>query len=496
MLAGCNQVTAPPETPTASASPSAPASPPADLPAGLDRFYTQDVAWEECGQDAECADVTVPLDYDDPDAGEITLAVKRLRSAGADRVGSLLINPGGPGGSGIELVDAAQGYFSEDLLGAYDLVGFDPRGVDASTAIDCVDDAELDRLRSAEYDLTTDAGLSAYQDDLGIVREGCAARSGDLLGHVDTESAARDMDVLRHLLGEPELDYLGFSYGTFLGATYAELFPDRVGNLVLDGAMDPALDTHGIVLGQAAGFEDALRAYVADCQSGSDCPLTGGVEEGVAQVQRLLEVARATPLPTASDRPLTASLAFSGIITPLYDDATWFVLTTALDQAINQRDGSQLLYLADLTAGRESDGTYSNNSVEANWAINCLDFPARGDLAQWQEEAEELRATAPVLGEFLAFGDMLCDQWPVDGGREPAPVDADGAGPIMVVGTTGDPATPYPWSESLTEELAEGFLVTYDGEGHTAYGSSNECVTDAVDAFLIEGTRPEGDLRC
>ncbi|GAA4287070.1 alpha/beta hydrolase [Georgenia daeguensis] len=462
----------------------------------LQAYYGQRVAWDACG-DFECAEVAVPLSYDEPDGERITLAVKRLASAEPDaRVGSLLINPGGPGSSGLDLMDAVPTMFSEDLRAAYDVVGFDPRGVGASTPVDCVSDAELDRIRSADHDTETTEGLDAYRADAKLIADGCVASTGELIGHVDTESAARDMDILRAVLGEEKLDYLGYSYGTFLGATYAELFPQNTGNLVLDGAMDPSLSSHETTLAQAVGFEEALRAYVEDCLGGPDCPLTGSVDDGVRQVQTLFDMVGDTPLPTATGRELTASLAFSGVITPLYDSASWFVLSAALDQAINERDGSQLLFLADLMAGREEDGTYPKNSTEANWAVNCLDFPATGDPAQWQQQAEELEAAAPTFGPAMGYGDMLCDQWPVEGDAERGPITAEGSAPIMVVGTTGDPATPYEWSVSLAEQLESGFLVTYEGEGHTAYGRSNECVVRAVDDFLIDGTVPQEGLTC
>jgi pimeloyl-ACP methyl ester carboxylesterase len=483
-----------PSSASPSASPEETTSAPST--AELQEYYGQQVSWGECG-DFECADVAVPLSYDDPAGEQITVAVKRLASTDPDaRVGSLLINPGGPGSSGVELVDAASTMFSEDLRAAYDVVGFDPRGVGASTPVDCVSDAELDRLRSVDYDTETEEGRDAYGADANLIGDGCVAGTGELLGHVDTESAARDMDVLRAVLGEEKLDYLGYSYGTFLGATYAELFPQSTGNLVLDGAMDPSLSSHETTLAQAVGFEEALRAYVEDCLGGPDCPLTGSVDDGVRQVQTLFDVVADTPLPTSEGRELTASLAFSGIITPLYDSASWFVLSAALDQAINERDGSQLLFLADLMAGREADGSYPKNSTEANWAVNCLDFPASGDPALWAQQAAELEAAAPTFGPAMGYGDMLCEQWPVKGDVEREPITAAGSAPIMVVGTTGDPATPYGWSVSLADQLENGFLVTYEGEGHTAYGRSNDCVVRAVDDFLINGTTPQDGLTC
>ncbi|QDB78120.1 alpha/beta hydrolase [Georgenia sp. 311] len=465
------------------------------VPDGLAAFYDQDVTWEECGNGYDCTDVTVPLDYAEPDGETITLALKRRAAGSADPVGSLLVNPGGPGGSGIQLVEAADLLFSSELLDGFDIVGFDPRGVNESTPVDCVDDAELDEIRSADYD-STEEGLTGLASAAEELAAACAQNSGELLGHVDTESAARDLDVLRAVLDEPRLDYLGYSYGTYLGAIYADLFPEHVGRMVLDGALDPSLSSADIVRGQAAGFEQALRAYAEDCLASSGCPLSGDVDSAVGQVQDLLELTSRTPLPTGTDRELTAPLAFSGIIMPLYDDAYWMLLTSALDAAMHQNDGSQLLLLADLSAEREPDGTYATNSTEANIAINCLDYPVEGDLADWRQQAKELEEISPTFGSALAFGDVTCAAWPVQSTVERGPVSADGAPPIVVIGTTGDPATPYEWSVQLADQLSSAVLVTYEGEGHTAYGRAGECVTTAVDDYLLDGVVPEDGLVC
>ncbi|MHB1064810.1 MAG: alpha/beta hydrolase [Georgenia sp.] len=467
------------------------------VPEALTAYYDQELTWQDCGDGGvECTDVLVPLDYDDPAGADITLAVQRLRADGA-AIGSLLINPGGPGSPATDLLAAAPTMFSADLLAAYDVVAVDPRGVGGSTPVDCVSDPELDVILSGTSGTSDADGIAEYQAEATELAAECAASTGPLITEVDTVSAARDMDVVRHLLGEARLDYLGFSYGTYLGAVYAETFPDRMGNFVLDGAMDPRLGLHETTLAQAVGFEKALHAYVADCLEGAECPLSGSVDDGVGQVATLLDVTADTPLPTSDGRELTSSLAFSGISLPLYQSEIWFLLSQALAQAMNEGDGSMLLYLADLYAGRATDGTYASNTVEANWAINCLDYGGAGDPATWEAEAAELAEAAPTFGPLLAYGGVLCAEWPGDPvGNRGAAITAAGAPPIMVVGTTGDPATPYEWSVALADQLASGFLVTYEGEGHTAYGRSNECVTAAVDAFLIDGAVPEEGLTC
>ena len=465
-----------------------------DPPAELAAFYDQEVTWESCGGQFDCARVEVPMNYEDPDGERIELALKRL--PGAEAQGSLLINPGGPGGSGVDLMESVPLMFSARLRQAYDVVGFDPRGVGSSTpAVDCVSDAELDEIRSTHFD-TDEEGLAQLRRHAAEMAAACQENTGELLGYVDTVSAARDMDVLRHVLGDPQLNYLGYSYGTLLGATYAELFPGNVGRLALDGAVDPALDDAELTLGQAAGFEAALRAYAEDCLESTNCPLSGSVDNAVGQVQDLLALAEATPLPTGSSRDLTLGLMASGIILPLYEDAIWPVLTSALQAAMHEQDGSQLLMLADLAADRQSDGTYASNSTEAFTAINCLDYPATSDEKKLERDAQQLARVSPTFGELLSYSEIACQEWPYEAVGERRPISAEGAAPILVIGTTGDPATPYKWSVSLSEQLADAALLTYDGQGHTAYGRSNACILDAVDAYLIEGTMPAEGTVC
>ena len=497
LLAGCPAPSGvdPTEEPTDGASVVA------DVPKALAPFYKQDVEWTSCGQGAECASVEVPLDYADPGGDRITLAMKRLPSSGSSPIGSLLLNPGGPGGSGIGFLDDAvlaspDPVISREVLAAYDLVGFDPRGVGESTPVQCISDAELDELRAKVYDSETEAGLQAWRDDAAEFAQACGERSGRLLGFVDTVSAARDMDVLRAVLGDEALHYLGYSYGTLLGATYADLFPERVGRLVLDGALDPSLGYAELGYGQAAGFEAALRAYVADCLAGRGCPLRGSVDEAVAQFQTFLGLLAGSPLPTASGRELTQSLALSGFLVTLYDDRYWSIGTQALSQAINDGDGSTLLFLADIVADRNERGRYETNSFVAFHAVNCLDAPVDASQAAMDAAADRLEELSPTFGEFFAYGEVLCDAWPAPATGDPRELRAAGSDPILVIGTTGDPATPHEWSIALAGQLESARLITFEGEGHTAYGRSNDCVEDAVDDYLIDGVLPADGLTC
>ena len=465
--------------------------------AGLQEFYDQPIDWTVC-DDFQCATATVPIDYDDPAAGSIELALRRAPATGGDALGSLLINPGGPGASGVDFVENAVPRISAEVLERFDVVGFDPRGVGQSAPVTCLDDAAKDALVSRDPDFSTDEGILATQRAFAELGAACVADTGPLVEHVDTASAARDMDVLRAALGDDVLHYLGYSYGTALGATYAELFPERAGRLVLDGAVDPSLTAAEVEVGQAIGFENALRAYVEDCLGGSECPLTGSVDEALTQVRELVEGARRNPLPAVDGRRVTGTLAFYGIAITLYDDQSWPVLTQALTAAIQGRDGNLLLRLADLYNDRLDDGSFGSNSAEAFLAINCLAGRSPAEPADVRALTEQLVRAAPTVGQFFAYeaGTVKCAQWPVAPAEDLGELTAAGAPPILVIGTTNDPATPYVWAEGLADQLESGVLLTWEGEGHTAYGRSNDCIADAVDAFLLEGTVPAEGTRC
>ncbi|WP_243885456.1 alpha/beta hydrolase [Cellulomonas fengjieae] len=492
LLAGC----VPPKNQAAGPTPGATSEAPgAQGPAELARFYGQELEWTTCAQ-GECATAQVPMDYADPDGPSIGIALARARATGGEPIGSLLLNRGGPGASGVDFVQQVSGMVGTEVKRQYDLVGFDPRGVQRSSPVECVDGPGLDEILAYDADYSTDAGIQDVIDMYGELGAACLENTGEVLGHVDTVSAARDLDVLRAVLGDDTLAYLGFSYGTALGATYAALFPQTVGRLVLDGALPPTLTSAEASQGQAVGFENALRAYVADCQAGPRCPLDGSVDDGLAQVREMLDRAEANPLPTGSARDLTRSLAFYGVALPLYAQSLWPYLTQALTLAIDQNDGSALLQLADQYSDRSPDGTFSTNSTVAFYAINCLDSRDSADVATMRAEAAQIEDAAPTVGYFFGYGATVCAQWPVPevGGLES--YAAEGAAPILVVGTTNDPATPYRWAEELADLLSSAVLLTYEGEGHTAYGSSNACTDDAIDAYLLTGTVPAEGTRC
>lgn len=495
-LAGCSgRGDQPPTPPDAAASSSSPVTP-APAPAGLEQFYGQKLSWSGCGGSFQCARLTVPVDYARPAGGSIQLSVLRLRASGDDRIGSLVVNPGGPGGSGVDYARAGRSVISDALRERYDVVGFDPRGVGASAPLKCLTDAQTDQLVAADPTPDDAAEVRSTVTLFQQMAARCKAGGGALLAHVGTPDAARDMDVLRAALGDATLHYLGKSYGTFLGATYAGLFPTKVGGMVLDGALDPALSSEQVNLGQAQGFEQATRAFVADCAGSADCPLGTTVDGGMAQLRDLLRQLDAQPLPTGDPkRPLTEGLGALGVAVALYDETAWPVLQGALEQAMGG-NGAQLLRLADVYTGRTSKGTYTSNQNTVIYAVNCLDRPDKGGLAQVQRTVPEFAAKAPTWGAFLAWSELPCDYWPVTGKTAAGPIAARGSGPIVVVGTTRDPATPYQWAVNLSRELSQGHLITYVGDGHTAYLRGSRCVDKAVDAYLLRGTVPKNGLRC
>lgn len=472
---------------------------PADDPAYA-AYYQQDIEWGPCegieqydaSIELQCGTVTVPLAWDDPEAGDIDLAVAQ-QPAGGEATGSLLLNPGGPGGSGVDFTGSASYLFSPEVQESYDLVGFDPRGVSRSAGIECLSDEETDEYRAS----TVEPGTTEATDEIGRIAEACEANSGEVLPYLDTYSVARDLDVLRAALDSEQLDYFGFSYGTYLGATYADLYPDRVGRFVLDGALDPSITADELSAGQAEGFEQATESFLADCLSrGDECPFKGELADAKQQLHSFFDTVDAEPLDTGDpDRPLTEALARSAVLMVLYDDAYWQLGREGLSAAM-EGDGAQLLQFSDISAGRNSDGTYADNSQYAISAINCLDHPGVVDEQWQQQQADQLAEEFPTFGPTMGHSGASCAQWPVPPLREPAPITAEGAGPILVVGTLRDPATPYEWSQNMAEQLDDAVLLTYDGDGHTAYGRSGGCIEQEVDAYLLEDALPEDGTTC
>jgi pimeloyl-ACP methyl ester carboxylesterase len=462
---------------------------------GLGRFYHQQVHWSDCGASESCAKVWVPLDYHDPSGQAITLAVKRSSASDpSKRRGSLFINPGGPGGSGVDYVDSIG--LDPSVTQVYDVVGFDPRGVGRSTPVDCLSDTQLDAYLASDPTPDTPAEVKDFEKTWQQYTRGCEQRSGPLLAHVSTVEVARDLDILRALVGDKRLNYFGASYGTYIGATYAALFPKKVDRMVLDGAVDPLADPHTTEIGQAAGFDRALTAYLKYCVSEGKCPLGNSVDSGRQRLISLFKDLDSSPLPTSSGRPLTEGLAFLGVIVPLYSKANWPYETTALREALSSGTGDILLRLSDFYSSRQADGTYKDNSMEVQSAVNCLDHPEHESLSQIEAGAKEFVKRAPTFGRAATWWPYACSHWPVTASEPQPDYSAKGAPPIVVVGTTRDPATPYQQAVNLAKELDSGVLLSRNGDGHTAYGAGNACINSAVDSYLVTGKPPADHTMC
>ena len=478
------------------------------VPEGLESFYSQKVEWYDCGATGgmersaqrtgfQCAKVKVPLDYSRPDGQTIEVAMKKHLATGSVRQGSLFINPGGPGGSGVQYVEGAAETAFAGVQGSFDIIGFDPRGVGSSTPVTCAAANGVDPMSDpgqASGDAPFEELAPQIETTFRQMEANCAAgtKPAGLLDHVDTISVARDLDVLRALSGDQRLNYLGISYGTYLGAHYAELFPANTGHMVFDGAVDPSLSLGERAAGQAKGFETSLRTYVKQCQAGQagpSCPLTGSVDAGTQQIRDLIASADKTPLKTSDPNVTVDGGTITAVVRRLlYASEYWNVLTYALDQAITQQDGSSFQTLYGPTTTGVSAPTF--------YAVNCLDIPVQGDMTSWEKEYQQILQSSPTFGASLSNQDARCQAWGHNGTRKPAPVHAKGAAPILVVGTTGDPATPYAWSKALAEQLDSGQLLTWEGDGHTAYGRSGACVRRAIDGYLIGGTMPKPGATC
>lgn len=482
-----------------------------------ERYYTQDVRFEPCSADQVtsdwasppkdldryyCTKIFAPLNWDDPQSAPIELAVARYSPAGGDENRRLLFfNLGGPGGDAVQSFSVFNSMIlPEDILEAYDTVAVDPRGVGQSTAVTCWDTKERDkffaRTEPGWQDMTLEETLAKASEELGEIGTQCASGSDDLLGYVDTDSAARDFDLVRVLLGQEKMDYLGFSYGTLLGATYADLFPDNVGRFVLDAALDPSFDVNQVTALQAQGMEESLYNWIETCQSQPGCPLTGDLESGKQQMVDFFAAVDKEPIATADPaRELTGSLARTGVIGSLYSTDSYELLTMGMDSAL-AGDGTILLTLADFYNGRGIDGTYTNTQ-DAFLAINALDYQPVGTPEQWLAQAQELAATYPVFGPDFGFASAGLDAWPVTARVKRSPISGVGTPEILIIGGTHDPATPYVMAEAMAASFENGILVTRDGWGHGSYerGASG-CILDAVTPFLLEGTAPADGTVC
>ena len=499
--------------PAAGPAPAASSNSKAAVPKGLESFYGQKVDWYDCVATAgveksadktgfQCAKVKVPLDYSQPDGQTIEIAMKKHLAAGSTRQGTLFMNPGGPGESGVNDIGESVTSTFAGVQKAYDIIGFDPRGVGSSTAVNCTSDTELEAasegtpVNAGEGGMTFEQRAAVISAQFKQFEASCAANTKptELLDHVDTVSVARDLDVLRALSGDQKLNYAGFSYGTYLGAHYAELFPANTGRMFLDGAQDPSLSFTELIKGQARGFERALRNYVAWCQSGQSCPLSGDVDAGVQQIGDIFTSADQSPVPSSDvTRPVTGDDMKQVVSVMLYSPETaWDTLNEAFGEVVNENNAWAFRSIADQLDAQPLASTGALISV------NCLDYRVEGDMATWKAQSEELQKISPRFASTFDGVELGCQAWGHTGTQPPKALHAKGAAPILVIGTTGDPATPYEDAVALADQLESGQLLTWEGNGHTAYASSGSgpCVTKAVDTYLLTGTMPKKGLTC
>jgi pimeloyl-ACP methyl ester carboxylesterase len=482
----------------ASAAP-LPPLPPSPPPVTLAGYYAQKLRWQACSKGFQCTRLLVPFDYHRPAWRRFSLPVIRLAATDpARRIGSLVVNPGGPGGSGVSYALQARSVISAAVRARFDVVGFDPRGVGGSDpAVHCMTGPQLDRYFETDDTPANGAQLAAVVAESRLFTSGCERDSATLLPYVGTPNAARDMDVLRAALGDDRLTYLGKSYGTYLGTWYAQLFPSHVRALVLDGAIDPAASSFSMNIVQGEGFEVALRSFAANCMARKDCPLGhgGNVNGGVARLQAL--ITRATSHPLLSNlgdgRPADGALLLNGVVAALYDKAYWPTLRSALQGAFDG-DGTILVELGNFLYGRGPGGSYTN-LADANMAVECLDRPWPRGLAAWESAAAAAARAAPQFGQAIMWGSLSCAYWPVPSPALPA-IRAAGAPPILVVGNKRDPATPYRWAVALAGDLASGVLLAWNGDGHTAYMMGSSCVDGIVNRYLLDLAVPRSGTLC
>jgi pimeloyl-ACP methyl ester carboxylesterase len=471
----------------------------------LAEYENQKLDWQSCYDDFECADLLVPINYADLTVGTFELAVLRYKAQDPkNRIGSLIVNPGGPGGSGVDYAYNAEYIFDPDVLDRFDIVGFDPRGVDRSAPIKCFNDAETDASYAADAKPDNEAELTTAMADAKEFMDKCQS-ANEYLTHYSTAESARDMDILRAALGDEKLNYLGKSYGTYLGTLYAQFFPDKVGRMVLDGAVDPNISILEQNISQAKGFDKALGAFIANCAKEDDCPLSKDKQEATEQIISIFTSAATNPLPRKikvknDDRAATESLIVLGSASALYDDLDgWPMLRTAIAEGLRGY-GDTYLELADQYTDRGSNGKYTSNTLDAGAIIDCLDWPDPRTIDQIKIDAKRFTDAAPIFGPYLAYTNIACkyltaptkDKFT----RTTNKITSINTAPIIVIGTTGDPATPYEWAVGLNKIFASSKLITLNADGHTGQGRGSGCVDNAVDAYLLEGKSPKSNISC
>lgn len=469
----------------------------------------QPVSWGPCRQaggggealpipaGAQCGKIAVPVDYNAPDGPQANLALIRFPATG-EKIGSLIINPGGPGESGIEAAASLVEGLPQPVRQRFDLVGFDPRGVGSSTpSLWCNSDADNDRLRADPQVDYSPQGVEHIEKTTKEFIQRCVDKMGDaFLANVGTQNVAKDLDALRVAVGDDKINYLGYSYGTRIGAAYAEAYPDKVRTMVLDGAVDPNADPIQADIDQAEAFQKAFNDYAADCAKDPDCPLGTDPAKSVAVYRDLVDPLVDKPMKTKDPRGLAYSDAIVGTIMALYSPNLWRHLTQGLTEMTKGR-GDTMLALADMYMRRDPQGHYTN-ATDARVAINCVDQPPVKDRDKVVAEDKRIREVAPFMsyGQFTGNAPLsTCAFWPVPATSTPHSASAPGLPPVLVISTTGDPATPYQAGVDLAKQLG-GSLLTFKGTQHTVAFQGEQCVDDYAAAYLVDLKLPPAGTSC
>lgn len=445
-------------------------------------------AWKSCEEGFQCATFVLPLDDAKPALGKVAIALTRHRATGPNRVGSLFVNPGGPGASAVEYLQASYDSYPKTVRDHFDLVAFDPRGVGRTLPVRCATTERLDAFFGLDPVPDNAREQAAVEKGNKDFVAGCQQRSGRVLPYVSTIVVAQDLERLRIALGDAKLTYLGYSYGTAIGASYLDQFPTHVRAMVLDGALDPSSSWDQLLAGQSRGFDVALGAFLADCQKTS-CPFRKAVSGDLtAAFDRLADKVETQPLSGSGRRTVGPAEFNYGVGQALYSKSLWPYLSQGLTEAV-QGTGSTLLALNDQYLDRTDTG-YAN-IIEANYAVNCIDRPWPRTLAPYQRLAEQVAKQYPRFGPAIALSGLACADWPVAAVSTPHRVTAPGSPPVVVLGNTRDPATPHSWAVALAEQLSRGILLTFNGDGHTIYrNSAPGCIKDPVNAYLVSLTPP------
>ena len=487
LLAACSSgsvTTKATPTPTPSATAAAtPTTTPSAGPTstGLSRGVLS--AWKGCGDGFECATLTVPLDDAKPSLGTVGLAMTRKKAIGKDRVGTLFVNPGGPGASAVDYVKAVWTGIPKTVREHFDIAAFDPRGVGQTAPVHCLSTAQLDSYFHVDPVPDDAQELKELDDANRELAAGCQAKSGRILPYVNTEVVAQDLERARIAVGDSKLSYLGYSYGTAIGASYLDQFPTHVRAMVLDGALDPSLTWDQLLAGQSMGFDVALGAFLADCEK-KRCEFRTKVKGDLTQAyDDLAKRVETKPLPGSGSRVVGPGEFSYGVGQALYSTSLWPYLAQALSEA-ESGSGRTLLALNDEYLER-SDSGYAN-LIEANFAVNCVDRPWPRTDKPYQDLAVEVGKKYPRFGPSIALSGLGCAVWPTPVTGSPHRVTAPGSPPVVVLGNTRDPATPYVWARALASQLSEGVLLTHDGDGHTVYrNSAPACIKDPVSTYLV-----------